>query len=78
LATFQVQQPLFCNLVEHQQSAAHCIASKMTVKLPAGTLPAHAPSKDDFAKVWDFLVRHHSHGRAGIPGIGTWKKTRRM
>jgi hypothetical protein len=78
LAKFQVQQPLFCNLVEHQQSVAHSIASKMTVKLPAGTLPAHAPSKDDFAKVWDFLARHHSHGRAGIPGIGTWKKTRRM
>jgi len=78
LAKFAVQQPLFCNLLEHQQGVAHRMSCKTPVKLPGGTLPAHAPSKDEFAAVWDFMVRHHSHGREGIPGIGTWRKTRRM
>ena len=78
LAKFAVQQPLFCNLLEHQQGVAHRMSCKTPVKLPGGTLPAHAPSKEEFAAVWDFVVRHHSHGREGIPGIGTWRKTRRM
>ena len=78
LAKFAVQQPLFCNLVEHQKGAAHHMACKTPLQPQGAILPAHAPSKDEFASVWDFVVRHHSHGRDGIPGIGTWRKTRRM
>jgi hypothetical protein len=78
LARFSVQAPVFCNLVDHQKSASHreaVLAAKLggTTATPA----ACAPPCDQFDLVWTHLAKHRSHN-CGVPGVGTWRKTRRM